>query len=113
MNMDGCAFSIPAVACVLSAASGHVIDLQQLPELILTTILIITAIPGLPGGFIVLMGMIMDLAGIPMAYLSLVIAINPIIDPILTTTNVTGDMAVTVMLSGNEKQINREQYNES
>lgn len=110
MNMDGCAFSVPAVACVLSAAAGHYIDPHQLPELIITTILIITAIPGLPGGFIVLMGMIMELAGIPMAYLSLIIAINPIIDPILTTTNVTGDMAVTVMLSGNEQEIDRQRY---
>lgn len=111
MNMDGCAFSVPAVACVLSAVAGLSLDPQQLPELIITTILIITAIPGLPGGFIVLAGMIMELMGVPMAYLSLVIAINPIIDPILTTTNVTGDMAVTIMLAGNENDIDRKRYN--
>ncbi|MCF0196750.1 MAG: dicarboxylate/amino acid:cation symporter [Bacteroidaceae bacterium] len=111
MNMDGCAFSIPAVACLLSATAGMAIDYQALPELILTTILIITAIPGLPGGFIVLAGMVMEMVGIPMVYLTLVIAANPIIDPILTTNNVTGDMAVTVMLAGRAGDIDKEKYN--
>jgi proton glutamate symport protein len=73
----------------------------QLVVIALTAILTSFSVPGVPHGWLLVISPLVVTMGIPAAGIGLLIAVDSIADPFLTTVNVTGDMAAAVLVSRN------------
>ncbi|MGE4568380.1 MAG: dicarboxylate/amino acid:cation symporter [Bacteroidales bacterium] len=105
INMDGT--SIYQVVAIIFIAEAFAIDLtfsQQL-LLILMTILSSVGTPGIPGGSIVMILAVMSMLHIPPAGLALVMGVDRVLDMFRTVVNVTGDVAVAVVVAHSEEAI--------
>lgn len=105
INMDGT--SIYQVVAIVFIAEAFAIDLtfsQQL-LLILMTILSSVGTPGIPGGSIVMILAVMSMLHIPPAGLALVMGVDRVLDMFRTVVNVTGDVAVAVVVAHSEEAI--------
>ena len=78
---------------------GIELGAAQLASIVLSVVLTSFSVPGVPAGSIVVMVPILLAAGVPVAAIGLLIAIDTIPDMFRTTTNVTGDMAVAAILA--------------
>jgi Na+/H+-dicarboxylate symporter len=63
-----------------------------------TTTLLSLSVPGIPGGSIIMMAPVLMAAGVPVDGIGILLAVDTIPDMFRTSTNVTADMAVAVML---------------
>lgn len=64
------------------------------------SVLFNATVPGIPGGGVIVMSPLFLALGLPLEGLAILLAINPIVDRILTVGNVAADMAVTAILAG-------------
>ena len=105
INMDGT--SVYQVVAILFIAEAFAIDLSfsQLLLLVLMTVLSSVGTPGIPGGSIVMILAVMSMLQIPPAGLALIMGVDRILDMFRTVVNVTGDVAVSVVVAHSENAI--------
>ena len=60
--------------------------------------------PGIPGGSIVMLMIVLDSVGIPIEGLVLILGIDRPLDMLRTVVNVTGDMTVSCVVDDTKKQ---------
>jgi len=98
INMDGTscyqAISVIFIAQVL----GVDLNFSQLLYIILLTTISSIGSPGIPGGSIVILTMVLSAIGIPAEGLALIIALDRPLDMIRTSVNVTGDALVSAII---------------
>ena len=70
----------------------------QLATVATTTTLLSLSVPGIPGGSIIMMAPVLMAAGVPVDGIGILLAVDTIPDMFRTSTNVTADMAVAVLL---------------
>ncbi|MCF0202434.1 MAG: dicarboxylate/amino acid:cation symporter [Bacteroidaceae bacterium] len=106
INMDGLSFYLPAYSLIFAAMAGVNIDSGILMSLLTMCIVLSVATPGVPGAGLPIMAILMELTGTPLEYFSLYVAVYPLVDPIVTSANVVGDLCVTqtIAASGKSKQ---------
>lgn len=112
-GLNGCAGYFPAMAAIFVAfASGTPIDFSFALMIILVAVLGSLGIAGVPGS--ATMAASIMLAGIGFGdnfyMLSLILAIDPIIDMARTTSNVSGAMASALCTAKNLKALDKEVY---
>jgi len=90
-------------AIFLARLYGVQLAPTQLVVIALTAILTSFSVPGVPHGWLLVISPLVVTMGIPAAGIGLLIAIDSIADPFLTTVNVTGDMAAAVIVSRNRR----------
>lgn len=103
-------FKITAVSstivtmCALAALSGHALSLAQIVIVSLLGVLSSLVIAGVPGSvsYFAVMIPAANAAGIPIALLPLLLAIDPIADMMRTAANVTADLAAAALLAPGE-----------
>jgi Na+/H+-dicarboxylate symporter len=97
----------PASWLVAAIFLAHLYGVQlaptQLVVIALTAILTSFSVPGVPHGWLLVISPLVVTMGIPAAGIGLLIAIDSIVDPFVTTLNVTGDMAAAVIVSRNRR----------
>ena len=96
MNMSGVAIYITVAAFFVGNAFGTPITMDQLPVLAFSVFLLSIGAGGVPGGGIVMIGVLIHQMGLPVEAIALVAALDRIIDMFCTSTNVVGDSAVIV-----------------
>ena len=93
----------PASWLVAAIFLAHLYGVQlapmQLVVIALTAILTSFSVPGVPHGWLLVISPLVVTMGIPAAGIGLLIAVDAIADPFLTTVNVTADMAAAVLVS--------------
>ena len=93
----------PASWLVAAIFLAHLYGVQlaptQLVVIALTAILTSFSMPGVPHGWLLVISPLVVTMGIPAAGIGLLIAVDAIADPFLTTVNVTADLAAAVLVS--------------
>ncbi len=103
INMDGTS-AYQAIAAVFIAQVFD-IELSVTAQLtiVLTAVLSSIGSPGVPGGSIVMLIIVLSSVGIPVEGLALILGIDRPLDMLRTVVNVTGDAVVATIIDRNEK----------
>ncbi|WP_417688307.1 dicarboxylate/amino acid:cation symporter [Pseudidiomarina sp.] len=105
INMDGCGGIYPAIASIF-IAQLYGIPLEFTDYLLITATATLASIgtAGVPGTALVMLTVTLNVIGLPLEGIAFIAAVDRIIDMIRTATNVTGDMAVSVVLGRQERE---------
>ena len=110
VNMNGTAMYLGLVSLFGAQAFGITLGLEQYLLIALTGTLGAIGTAGVPGAGLIMMGLVLGAAGIPLETIALVAGINHIMDMMRTMTNVTGDATVTVATAHMVGEIDVEEY---
>ena len=102
INMDGTAIYLGICALFFSQAYGIPIDFNHYLVLVLTATLGSIGAAGIPGGSLIMMGMVLTSAGLPLEGIALIAGIDRILDMLRTTVNITGDSVITMLVDKSE-----------
>jgi Na+/H+-dicarboxylate symporter len=112
MNMNGAAAYFAVGILFVAQIYGVEMSLfQQFITIIMATLVSIGA-PGIPGGGIVMMVMLLNTMGLPTDIIGLIAAIYRIIDMGHTTLNVTGDVVSTLCIARSENMFKEKEVKE-
>ncbi len=110
INMDGVCIYLTVFGLFLAKAYGITVTPSMMVSLALTIILLSLGAPGVPGCAFICLGVVAESLNIPIEALSLIIAINPVLDMFDTMSNTTGDMAAAVIVARSEGLIDLDKY---
>lgn len=103
INMDGTSCYQAVAAIFIAQVMGIDLSLAQILTIIGVTTISSIGTPGIPGGSVVMLIMVLSSAGIPSEGLALIMGIDRPLDMLRTSVNVTGDMAVASIVDHKEK----------
>lgn len=106
MNMSGVSIYI-AIATVFAAnAYGMPIQAGDMFTLGLTVLLLSVGAGGVPGGGVVMIGVLLTQLGLPVEALAIIAAVDRVNDMFCTSANVIGDTAVNTIVAKSEGELN-------
>ena len=103
MNMGGVSIYITIAIFFVANAFGMPITQDQLPSLLFSIFLLSVGAGGVPGGGMVMIGVLIHQMGLPIEAFAIVAALDRLIDMVLTSCNVVGDTAVLTIVDQTEK----------
>ena len=105
INMDGTSCYQAVAAVFLAQVLGLDLTFGQMLLILATATISSIGTPGIPGGSIVMLMIVLDSVGIPIEGLALILGIDRPLDMLRTMVNVTGDMTVSCVVDeGNKKK---------
>ena len=104
INMDATAFYQSVAAVFIAQVYGIDMTITQQIALVMTATLTSIGSPGVPGGVIVLMIMVLTAAGLPVEGMALIVGIDRPIDMLRSAVNLTGDSAVNMIVARTEEK---------
>lgn len=104
INMDGAANFYPMAVIFVSHLYGFELSLMEQATIVIIATLLSIGSPGIPGGGIVMVTILLTTMGLPIEIMGLIAGIYRILDMGHTTLNVTGDMVCTLSVSNIEKR---------
>ncbi len=105
INMDGTSCYQAVAAVFLAQVLGLDLTFGQMLLILATATISSIGTPGIPGGSMVMLMIVLDSVGIPIEGLALILGIDRPLDMLRTMVNVTGDMTVaSIVDSGNKKE---------
>ncbi|MGR5325001.1 dicarboxylate/amino acid:cation symporter [Vibrio sp. DNB22_17_1] len=113
MNMAGASIYIAIAAVFCANAFGQPIAVSDLVTLGFTVLLLSIGAGGVPGGGVVMVGVILHQLGLPPEGLAIVAAVDRINDMFCTSSNVVGDTAVNTIVAKSEGEIGKEEVVEA
>jgi len=105
INMNGTSFYQSISAIFIAQVFGLDLTLMQQLTIVLTATLASIGTPGVPGGGIIMMVIVLSASGIPAEGLALILGIDRPLDMIRTAVNVTGDSAVACIVGHSENEL--------
>ncbi|MFD2177242.1 dicarboxylate/amino acid:cation symporter [Veronia pacifica] len=105
MNMSGVSIYIAIATVFCANAFGQPFALSDMLTLGFTVLLLSIGAGGVPGGGIVMVGVLLHQLGIPPEGLAIVAAVDRINDMFCTSSNVVGDTAVNTIVAKSEGEI--------
>lgn len=104
INMDGTSCYQAVAAIFIAQVMGIDLSLVQILTIIGVTTISSIGTPGIPGGSVVMLIMVLSSVGIPSEGLALILGIDRPLDMLRTAVNVTGDMAVASIINEGERK---------
>jgi hypothetical protein len=103
INMDGCGGIYPAIAAIF-IANLYGISLQLTDYLLIAGTATVASLgtAGVPGTALVMLTVTLTVVGLPLEGIAFIAAIDRVVDMIRTTTNVTGDATVALVVATQE-----------
>ena len=99
INMDGTAiYQCVATVFLASCANIH-LTIGQMIIVVVTATLASVGTAGVSGAGMIMLAMVLEALGIPVAYIGLIVAVDRIFDMGRTCLNVTGDIACSVCVT--------------
>ena len=99
INMDGTAiYQCVATVFLASCANIH-LTIGQMVIVVVTATLASIGTAGVSGAGMIMLAMVLEALGIPVAYIGLIVAVDRIFDMGRTCLNVTGDIACSVCVT--------------
>ncbi|MCK9324938.1 MAG: dicarboxylate/amino acid:cation symporter [Bacteroidales bacterium] len=105
INMDGTACYQAIAAVFIAQVFGVDLSIFEQIAIVMTAILAAIGSPGIPGGSIVMLVIVLSSAGIPVEGLALIIGIDRPLDMLRTVVNITGDSAVNYIVGKTENKL--------
>ena len=103
INMDGTSCYQAVAAVFLAQVLGFDLTFGQMLLILATATISSIGTPGIPGGSIVMLMIVLDSVGIPIEGLALILGIDRPLDMLRTVVNVTGDMTVSCIVDEGNK----------
>ena len=98
INMDGTSCYQAVAAVFLAQVIGLDLTFSQMLLILATATISSIGTPGIPGGSIVMLMIVLDSVGIPIEGLALILGIDRPLDMLRTVVNVTGDTTVACVV---------------
>lgn len=102
MNMGGVSIYITIAALFVANAFGVPIQSSDIPALFFNVFVLAVGSGGVPGGGLVMIGILIHQLGLPVEAFALIAAVDRIIDMAVTSVNVVGDSAVVSIVDRSE-----------
>ncbi len=106
INMDGTSCYQAVAAVFIAEVFGVDLTFGQMLIILLTALLASIGSPGVPGGSIVMLIIVLTSVGIPPEGVALILGVDRPLDMLRTAVNVTGDSTVASMVAKGEGMIN-------
>lgn len=106
INMDGTSCYQAIAAVFIAQVFGVNLDLYDQLIIVVTATLASIGTPGVPGGSIVMLIIVLTSVGIPIEGLALILGIDRPLDMLRTVVNVTGDATVSTIVAKTEGKLN-------
>ena len=103
INMDGTSCYQAVAAVFLAQVMGLDLTFGQMLLILATATISSIGTPGIPGGSIVMLMIVLDSVGIPIEGLALILGIDRPLDMLRTVVNVTGDTTVACVVDDTTK----------
>jgi len=113
INMDGMAIYLGMCAIFFAQVTGTVLTFSDYLMIILTATLGSIGAAGIPGGSLVMLPMVLSSVGLPIGGIGLIAGVDRILDMLRTTVNLTGDVAITLLIDRSEGTLDYEKYMEN
>ncbi|MCG7489984.1 dicarboxylate/amino acid:cation symporter [Vibrio sp. Of14-4] len=108
MNMSGVSIYIALATIFVANAFGQPINTADVFTLGLTILLLSIGAGGVPGGGVVMVGVLLHQLGLPPEGLAIIAAVDRINDMFCTSSNVVGDTAVNTIVAKTEGEIGKQ-----
>ena len=105
INMDGTSCYQAVAAVFIAQVFGMDLTLSQQLIIVLTATLASIGTPGVPGGSIVMLVIVLNSVGIPAEGLALILGVDRPIDMLRTVVNITGDSTVATVVAKSENEL--------
>ena len=99
INMDGTAIYQCVATVFLAACCGINLTLGQMIIVVVTATLASIGTAGVSGAGMIMLAMVLEAIGIPVAYIGLIVAVDRLFDMGRTCLNVTGDIACSLCVT--------------
>lgn len=103
INMDGTSLYQAVAAVFIAQVLGVELTALQLLTIVATTTLSSIGTPGIPGGAVVILIMVLSSVGLPPEGLALILGLDRPLDMLRTVVNVTGDATVASIVDAHSK----------
>jgi Na+/H+-dicarboxylate symporter len=110
INMDGTAIYLGICSLFIAQATGIHLGVHQYILLVLTATLGSIGAAGIPGGSLLMMGMVFSSVGLPLAGIGVIAGIDRVLDMLRTTVNITGDSVITMLVDKSEGTFDEKAY---
>lgn len=108
INMDGTSCYQAIAAVFIAQVFGMDLSLSQQISIVLLATIASIGTPGIPGGSIVMLIIVLNTVGIPAEGLALILGVDRPIDMLRTVVNITGDSTVATVVAKSENGIGPE-----
>lgn len=105
INMDGTSLYQAVGAVFIAQAFGFELTMAQQLTIVLTATLASIGTPGVPGGGVVMLVIILTSVGLPAEGLAMVLALDRPLDMLRTVVNVTGNCAASTIIAKSENEL--------
>ncbi len=99
INMDGTAIYQCVATVFIASCAGTPLSLSQMVIVVVTATLASIGTAGVSGAGMIMLAMVLETLGIPVAYIGPIVAVDRIFDMGRTCLNVTGDIACSLCVS--------------
>ena len=106
INMDGTSCYQAIAAVFIAQVFGIQLDIYDQLIIVVTATLASIGTPGVPGGSIVMLIIVLTSVGIPIEGLALILGIDRPLDMLRTVVNVTGDATISTIVAKTEGKLN-------
>ncbi len=106
INMDGTALYECVAALFIAQAYGVHLGLGAQVVVVLTALLASIGAAGIPAAGLVMISIILDAVGLPLEGITLILAIDPVLDMCRTAVNVWSDSCGAVVVAKSEGELN-------
>ncbi len=107
INMDGTGCYQAIAAVFIAQVMGIELSLAAQISIVLTALASSIGTPGIPGGSIIMLTVILSTAGIPMEGIALILGVDRLLDMCRTVVNVTGDVTIASVLGKQQAKTQR------
>ncbi|MCK4923012.1 MAG: cation:dicarboxylase symporter family transporter, partial [Bacteroidales bacterium] len=108
INMDGTSAYIAIAAVFIAQVFGISLGLGDQLVIVIMVVMASIGSPGIPGGSIVMLIIVLNTLGLPEAGLALILGVDRPLDMLRTVVNVTGDTTVAAIVAKSEGELNLE-----
>lgn len=108
INMDGTAIMQGVATVFIAQALGIEIGMQGYVMVVVTATLASIGTAGVPGVGLVMLAMVFQQVGLPVAAIGVIYGVDRILDMVRSAVNVTGDSVVSVIIARSEGEFDQE-----
>ncbi|MBT4921868.1 MAG: dicarboxylate/amino acid:cation symporter [Rickettsiales bacterium] len=112
INMDGTAIYLGICSVFVAGLVGVELVFMDFVTIIFTATIASIGAAGIPGVALIMMSMVFTAVGLPIEAIALIAGVDRILDMVRTTVNVTGDLAVAVVIDQSEGTLNERVFND-
>ena len=112
INMNGTAIMQCCAAVLIAQLYQIPLSPVQIIEIISMTLVASIGTAGMPSAGILMLGLVLQSVGLPIAGIALVLGVDRIVDMFRTVVNITGDAVTAVLVGASEESLDRSVLNE-